>query len=322
MRSATRSSAASPRTWPAASRIALGYKVHWTLPDYLQRSARHIASKTDLEQARAVGKAAVRVRAEGHERDDAGDRAHVRRAVSLEDRRRRRWTGSPTTRRRCPRTSSARMAIGITAAARRYLEPLIRGEAYPTYGRDGLPKYVALRNRMAMETLPDWRSSQEPQREILPTPLGRRAMSRYRARQGTGITDELRKDACRVVGNAIVWLRLFGGSRTGRPAPPAATSATRPTDSTACCRVDANSIVTLRRRTDEFQGSKHGDLFGLRLHTSLIRDGVVVVSAGRTVSVRSSMGIGHAAAATLGNLSLLPRRYLQVRDRQVPGRTD
>ena len=39
----------------------LGYKYHWALPDYLQRSARHIASKTDFEQARAVGKAAVQL---------------------------------------------------------------------------------------------------------------------------------------------------------------------------------------------------------------------------------------------------------------------
>ena len=59
IRSATPSSAASPRTSPAGSRTTLGYKVHWTLPDYLQRSARHLASKTDLDQAQAVGKAAV-----------------------------------------------------------------------------------------------------------------------------------------------------------------------------------------------------------------------------------------------------------------------
>ena len=86
MRSATRSSAASPRTSPARVKDALGYKVHWTLPDYLQRSARHLASKTDLEQAQAVGKAAVEFALQGHERGDAGDRAHVRCAVSLEDR--------------------------------------------------------------------------------------------------------------------------------------------------------------------------------------------------------------------------------------------
>src|SRR5690606_29873899 len=43
----------------------LGLKVHWALPDYLQRSARHIASQTDLDQALAVGKAAVRLALEG-----------------------------------------------------------------------------------------------------------------------------------------------------------------------------------------------------------------------------------------------------------------
>jgi 6-phosphofructokinase 1 len=35
---------------------------------------------------------------------------------------------------------------GITDAARRYLEPLIRGEAPPPYGRDGMPRYVQLKN--------------------------------------------------------------------------------------------------------------------------------------------------------------------------------
>ena len=64
----------------------LGCKVHWTLPDYLQRSARHIASKTDWEQAQAVGKAAVQFALEGPERGDAGDRAQHRRALPLEDR--------------------------------------------------------------------------------------------------------------------------------------------------------------------------------------------------------------------------------------------
>ena len=45
---------------------------------------------------------------------------------------------------------------GITAAARRYLEPLIRGEAYPTYARNGLPKYVTLKNVLVKKQLPDW----------------------------------------------------------------------------------------------------------------------------------------------------------------------
>jgi hypothetical protein len=45
---------------------------------------------------------------------------------------------------------------GITASARRYLEPLIRGEAYPTYARDGLPKYVVLKNAQLQKKLPAW----------------------------------------------------------------------------------------------------------------------------------------------------------------------
>ena len=35
--------------------------------------------------------------------------------------------------------------FGITAAARRYLAPLILGEAYPPF-KNGLPDYVKLRN--------------------------------------------------------------------------------------------------------------------------------------------------------------------------------
>jgi len=46
--------------------------------------------------------------------------------------------------------------FGITPAARRYLEPLIRGEAYPAYGRDGMPKYVQLKNVLVRRKLPDY----------------------------------------------------------------------------------------------------------------------------------------------------------------------
>ena len=46
--------------------------------------------------------------------------------------------------------------FGITAAARRYLEQLIRGEAYPSYGRDGVPEYVALENALVDKKLEIW----------------------------------------------------------------------------------------------------------------------------------------------------------------------
>ena len=46
-------------------REAHGYKYHWAVADYLQRSARHIASRVDVEQAYAVGKAAVELAVKG-----------------------------------------------------------------------------------------------------------------------------------------------------------------------------------------------------------------------------------------------------------------
>ena len=66
---------------------AFGYKFHWAVADYLQRSARHIASKVDVEQAYAVGKAAVELALQGQERRDAGHRPKVLKTLSLEHRR-------------------------------------------------------------------------------------------------------------------------------------------------------------------------------------------------------------------------------------------
>ena len=124
---------------------ALGYKVHWTLPDYLQRSARHIASKTDLEQAMAVGRKAV-------EYALAGRNAVMPVIVRTSDTPYR-WTvdAAPLAKianheKTMPASFIRRDGFGITATARRYLEPLIRGESPPPYGRDGLPKYATPRN--------------------------------------------------------------------------------------------------------------------------------------------------------------------------------
>ncbi|TCZ83136.1 6-phosphofructokinase [Lysobacter sp. N42] len=123
---------------------ALGYKVHWTLPDYLQRSARHIASETDLRQAMAVGRAAVDYAVKG--------RNAVMPVIVRTRDRPYRWKIEPAPladianrERTLPADFIREDGYGITEAARRYLEPLIRGEAYPRYGRDGLPKYVRLR---------------------------------------------------------------------------------------------------------------------------------------------------------------------------------
>ncbi len=134
---------------------ALGLKVHWTLPDYLQRSARHLASATDLEQAQAVGRKAV-------EYALAGMNAVMPAIVRGSDAPYR-WKIEPAPlervanhEKKMPAGFIRRDGYGITAAARRYLEPLVRGEAPPPYGRDGLPKYVSLNNVAVKRKLPRW----------------------------------------------------------------------------------------------------------------------------------------------------------------------
>ncbi len=123
----------------------LGFKVHWTLPDYLQRSARHIASKTDWEQAQAVGKAAVRMAL-------AGQNGVMPVIVRSSDKPYRwRIEAAPLAKianheKKMPAGFIRRDGFGITDKARAYLQPLIRGEAPLPYGPDGLPKYVTLKN--------------------------------------------------------------------------------------------------------------------------------------------------------------------------------
>ena len=124
-------------------RQAHGYKFHWAVADYLQRSARHIASKVDVEQAYAVGKAAVELAVKGV---NAVMPVIVRKASKPYE-----WTiGNvplaevANREKKLPREYITEDGFGITAACRRYLEPLIAGEAYPPY-RDGLPEYVRIK---------------------------------------------------------------------------------------------------------------------------------------------------------------------------------
>jgi 6-phosphofructokinase 1 len=122
----------------------LGYKYHYAIADYLQRSARHIASRTDLDQAYAVGKAAVEFALKGHN--------GVMPAIVRKSDRPYRWRIGmveldkvANRERLLPRNYISPDGYGITAACRRYLAPLIAGEAYPPY-KNGLPHYVLLRN--------------------------------------------------------------------------------------------------------------------------------------------------------------------------------
>jgi 6-phosphofructokinase 1 len=131
---------------------ALGYKNHWAVSDYLQRSARHIASKNDVDQAYAMGKAAVELALQG--------KTGVMPIVVRTSDKPYRWKVGEADlakvanrEKMMPRGFITKDGFGITAAARRYLEPLIRGEDYPPYGRDGLPKYVRLKNILVPEKL-------------------------------------------------------------------------------------------------------------------------------------------------------------------------
>jgi 6-phosphofructokinase 1 len=132
---------------------ALGYRFHWAVADYLQRAARHIASKTDVEQAYALGKAAVELAIKG---ENAVMPAVVRKSdvpyqwkigvAPLKD--------VANVEKKMPRNFISRDGFGITAKCRTYLQPLIAGEDYPPY-KDGLPQYVRLDNVAVGKKLKD-----------------------------------------------------------------------------------------------------------------------------------------------------------------------
>ena len=122
----------------------LGYKYHWAVADYLQRSARHIASLTDVKQAYDLGVAAVEMALEG--------KNAIMPCIVRGTGKRYRWSiGEAPLKevanreKKMPRGYITRDGFGITEAARNYLAPLIEGEAYPEYSK-GLPRYVTLKN--------------------------------------------------------------------------------------------------------------------------------------------------------------------------------
>jgi 6-phosphofructokinase len=123
----------------------LGFKFHYAIADYLQRSARHIASDVDVKQAYAVGKAAVQYALEG--------KTAVMPVIKRVSDAPYRWKieSAPLSRiankeKMLPRHYISKDGFGITEAARRYLQPLITGENYPPYFK-GLPKVAKLKNK-------------------------------------------------------------------------------------------------------------------------------------------------------------------------------
>ena len=121
----------------------LGFKFHYAIADYLQRSARHIASRTDVRQAYAVGKKAVELAL-------AGENAIMPIIVRTSDKPYRwsidkvRLSRVANREKKMPRSFITKDGFAITERCRKYLEPLIQGEDYPPYRR-GLPRYVNLK---------------------------------------------------------------------------------------------------------------------------------------------------------------------------------
>ncbi len=130
---------------------ALGVKIHWAVADYLQRAARHIASKTDVVQAHEVGQRAVELALEGRhavmptiERLSDEPYAYRLGVADLAD--------VANVEKTVPRDYIGDDGFGITDACVRYLTPLIAGEDYPPY-RDGLPCFTTLANRSIAKKL-------------------------------------------------------------------------------------------------------------------------------------------------------------------------
>ncbi len=132
----------------------LNYKFHWAVADYLQRAARHLASKSDVEQAYAMGKAAVEYAVAGHN-------AIMPTVVRTSDAPYT-WTVGmaplaevANVEKKMPKEFISADGFSITDECRRYLQPLILGEDYPPY-KDGMPQYVRLQNVAVAKKLPEF----------------------------------------------------------------------------------------------------------------------------------------------------------------------
>ena len=133
----------------------LGLKYHWGVADYLQRAARHVASKTDVQQAYAMGKAAVEYAIAGHN--------SVMPTIDRQSNSPYRWevgmaklSDVANVEKMMPANFISEDGFGITAACREYLAPLIEGEDYPPY-KNGLPDYVRLKNMAVTRKLDDFK---------------------------------------------------------------------------------------------------------------------------------------------------------------------
>ena len=122
----------------------LGYKNHWAVCDYLQRAARHIASKTDVDQAYMLGQTAIKAAIDGLD--------NVMLTIKRESAKPYKWSIDNVNlaevaniEKNLPKDYITEDGFHITDKCREYLLPLIQGEDYPPY-KNGLPDYVTLKN--------------------------------------------------------------------------------------------------------------------------------------------------------------------------------
>ena len=133
---------------------SLGYKYHWAVSDYLQRSARHIASQTDLDHAYSVGQAAIKFvlngenavmpiikRGKTKKYTWSIDKVALSRVANKE--------------KKMPRSYISKDGFSITKSCRDYLNPLVQGEAYPPY-KNGMPVTASLKNKLVKKKLKNY----------------------------------------------------------------------------------------------------------------------------------------------------------------------
>jgi len=135
---------------------ALGHKFHWAVADYLQRSARHLASQSDVEQAYALGQAAVEKALEG--------KNSIMPTVVRESSNPYKWSigeadlaDVANVEKMMPMDFISADGFGITDKCKEYIYPLIKGEAYPEYDDNGMPKYVTMKGELVAKKLPEFK---------------------------------------------------------------------------------------------------------------------------------------------------------------------
>ena len=129
----------------------LGFKYHWAVSDYLQRTARHISYQVDLDHAYAVGKAAVEYASSG---ENAIMPIIVRKKTKSYS-----WEVGKVAlskvaniERKMPRNFISKDGFGITQSCKNYLSPLIQGEAWAPF-EDGVIQTASLKNKLIRKKL-------------------------------------------------------------------------------------------------------------------------------------------------------------------------